>query len=332
MVSRFPAQWLAVAALSPAGYYNSDGGSACAIGAWADEVPGSARGVAPDRQTKYAAPSFTCLGVTLPFDAVNDDFCDCEDGSDEPGTSACAGQKDTLFYCKNDKSEPQYIYTSRVNDGVCDCCDGSDEWQLRGCDESRCVEEGRVLAKEKRRRETDLRSGMKQRQTLIETAKVTQIKNTEELAKLKEELPELEAQEKDTRKTMDAAKAAHEEAERRLQAVEAANDSSNVSASPLGDSTGASGDNGETPAAVAPAAESKDVPAGESTAAETEPVVSEYAKWMDGADEGGGEDRTDSPASAPADGAVVSEYTKWMDGAEEALGDASSWRRRSNRG
>jgi len=30
---------------------------------------------------------FTCLdgSLTIPFLSVNDDFCDCADGSDEPG-------------------------------------------------------------------------------------------------------------------------------------------------------------------------------------------------------------------------------------------------------
>ncbi|KAK7854175.1 glucosidase 2 subunit beta, partial [Quercus suber] len=57
-------------------------------------------------------------------DRVNDDFCDCADGTDEPGTSACQAGK---FYCRNVGSKPQFIFSSRINDRFCDCCDGSDE-------------------------------------------------------------------------------------------------------------------------------------------------------------------------------------------------------------
>lgn len=78
---------------------------------------------------------FRCLGGgdELLASVVNDDFCDCLDGSDEPGTGACAGWEDSLdeaerlFYCENLGSRPRYIYRSRVGDGICDCCDGTDE-------------------------------------------------------------------------------------------------------------------------------------------------------------------------------------------------------------
>jgi Glucosidase II beta subunit-like len=75
---------------------------------------------------------FRCFdkGATMNFSRVNDDYCDCNDGSDEPGTAACAGLVPLTavkFTCINAGFRPIDIPLSRVGDGVCDCCDGSDE-------------------------------------------------------------------------------------------------------------------------------------------------------------------------------------------------------------
>jgi len=86
------------------------------------------RGVSLEKAQFYqGGTEFKCLsdGKTIPMEHVNDDFCDCEDGSDEPGTSAC---DNGLFYCENKPYTGNYIMSSRVNDGICDCCDGSDEY------------------------------------------------------------------------------------------------------------------------------------------------------------------------------------------------------------
>ncbi|GLV31584.1 Glucosidase 2 beta subunit [Carabus blaptoides fortunei] len=91
------------------------------------EVP-RPRGVPLSRAPLYAAgKEFVCLdgSLTIPFLQVNDNYCDCPDGSDEPGTSACPHG---MFYCTNAGHKPLNIPSARVNDGICDCCDASDEY------------------------------------------------------------------------------------------------------------------------------------------------------------------------------------------------------------
>eukprot|EP00316_Scyphosphaera_apsteinii_P019857 CAMPEP_0119320020 /NCGR_PEP_ID=MMETSP1333-20130426/51168_1 /TAXON_ID=418940 /ORGANISM="Scyphosphaera apsteinii, Strain RCC1455" /LENGTH=665 /DNA_ID=CAMNT_0007326609 /DNA_START=13 /DNA_END=2010 /DNA_ORIENTATION=+ len=61
---------------------------------------------------------------SIRIEQLNDDYCDCPDGSDEPGTSACIYGH---FYCANKGHLPQTLSASHVDDGICDCCDASDE-------------------------------------------------------------------------------------------------------------------------------------------------------------------------------------------------------------
>ena len=116
----------------------------------ADARRAARRGVDPMAIASYDVETFRCDdgATTLAIARVNDDYCDCADGSDEPGTSACAGRglgRDS-FYCRNLGATPRAVPSSRVDDGVCDCCDGSDEAHGRKgtvC-ENTCTSEARA--------------------------------------------------------------------------------------------------------------------------------------------------------------------------------------------
>ncbi|PNH10213.1 Glucosidase 2 subunit beta [Tetrabaena socialis] len=102
------------------------------------------RGLNPDLASHYtgAGATFSCIsGVakTIPFARVNDDYCDCADGSDEPGTSACHNGR---FYCRNLGHEPRLLAAAFVDDGVCDCCDGADE--AKGTCKNTCLQASAV--------------------------------------------------------------------------------------------------------------------------------------------------------------------------------------------
>ncbi|KAJ6693529.1 hypothetical protein OIU85_004313 [Salix viminalis] len=84
-------------------------------------------GIHPLDEKYFGSQVIKCKDDSKSFsrDRLNDNFCDCLDGTDEPGTSACPRGK---FYCRNYGSTPKFIFSSRVNDQICDCCDGSDEY------------------------------------------------------------------------------------------------------------------------------------------------------------------------------------------------------------
>ncbi|KAF0310249.1 Glucosidase 2 subunit beta [Amphibalanus amphitrite] len=120
-VKAVPPELLRPAAPEPVKAAPLHGGVEAEIQPPAAKPPDVPVGVRPEVATLYRLPEFTCLrsGEVLPRSRINDDYCDCADATDEPGTAACAHGS---FHCHGVD-----IPSSRVRDGVCDCCDGSDE-------------------------------------------------------------------------------------------------------------------------------------------------------------------------------------------------------------
>eukprot|EP00946_MAST-07B_sp_MAST-7B-sp1_P001389 g1389.t1 len=157
--------------------------------------------------------SFKCGGGGMAADGrpavrieqawVNDDYCDCPDGSDETETSACAhlwpldGEVTrSTFRCINTGHISADIPVARVADGICDCCDGTDERHFLGpggnpCADT-CVEVGRSYRKQRARDQLLLRQGLRVKADASKRVAKLKYQRAAELAQLKEDLSDIE--------------------------------------------------------------------------------------------------------------------------------------------
>ncbi|CAI5721610.1 unnamed protein product [Peronospora destructor] len=129
-------------------------------------------GVAPSDQLKYTSNEFSCVVggklTNLPINRVNDEYCDCDEGDDEPGTAACSHVIMSVFHCENDGVLAGKIHTSRIHDGICDCCDGSDEEidGRRPCP-NKCSVAADKFRKEAEQRLEVVKTGFEKRQATV---------------------------------------------------------------------------------------------------------------------------------------------------------------------
>ncbi|KAI2465812.1 glucosidase 2 subunit beta [Annulohypoxylon bovei var. microspora] len=191
------------------------------------------RGVGPEFVEFYdIKDTFTCIGhpsITVPASRVNDNSCDCPDGTDEPGTAACAlldrlspeqplpgslsGTTNTAnalpgFWCANEGHVGAYVPFMYVNDGVCDydlCCDGSEEYGGVGgvrC-ENRCAEIGKEWRRVEQERKDNLERANKRRRTMVKESKELRRRVEAKIAGLADEIKELEVKRDELKAKLD---------------------------------------------------------------------------------------------------------------------------------
>ncbi|KAL6626376.1 hypothetical protein ACP70R_030102 [Stipagrostis hirtigluma subsp. patula] len=163
---------------------------------WAVAAPAASKppldtlGIPPQDESYYRGSVIKCRDGSGRFtrDKLNDDFCDCPDGTDEPvDTSVPGGEILRKFYCKNAGHTPITIFSSRVNDGICDCCDGSDEYDSNVTCKNTCWEAGKAAREKLKKKVATYKSGVVIRKKEVERAKEAFAKDEAELAKLKGE-------------------------------------------------------------------------------------------------------------------------------------------------
>ncbi|XP_029996538.1 glucosidase 2 subunit beta [Sphaeramia orbicularis] len=172
------------------------------------------------RQFYEEGKPFTCLdgSRTIPFDRVNDDYCDCQDGSDEPGTAACPNGS---FHCTNAGFRPAFIPSSRINDGICDCCDTTDEYNSGAACQNTCRELGRKERESLQKMAEIAKEGFMLKQQLIQEAKRGLEEKKGKLAEVQTSKKDLEDKVEALRSVKEAAEQPEKEAkERHLKAWE----------------------------------------------------------------------------------------------------------------
>ncbi|KAM3719401.1 Glucosidase 2 subunit beta [Dirofilaria immitis] len=149
------------------------------------------RGVPFARGPFYATgETFVCVdnSKSIPYSQVNDDYCDCPDGSDEPGTSACPNAK---FHCLNRGFKAEDLPSNRVNDQICDCCDGSDEWDSTVDCPDICNELGAKYREEMRQKIELAKQGFLKRLEMAATGRQLKAEKLEKLEILRKEMDEI---------------------------------------------------------------------------------------------------------------------------------------------
>ncbi|XP_012288053.1 glucosidase 2 subunit beta [Orussus abietinus] len=155
------------------------------------------RGITPSMTALYSPDrDFECLdgSLRIPYTYVNDDYCDCGDGSDEPGTAACSNGS---FYCRNAGHQGSFIPSAWVNDGFCDCCDASDEFGSGKECVDNCHELGKEARLEAQKAAELAREGSKIRQSMITRGKQIKGEFETRLVKLRTDYEEAELTKKE---------------------------------------------------------------------------------------------------------------------------------------
>mmetsp|Transcript_70919 Transcript_70919/g.123038 ORF Transcript_70919/g.123038 Transcript_70919/m.123038 type:complete len:542 (+) Transcript_70919:93-1718(+) len=300
-------------------------------------------GVEPGTEERYSGPDYRCVGfdgstLTLAPNAINDDSCDCADGSDEPGTGACAGQDLTLFFCLNKGHTPRRIYASRVGDGLCDCCDGSDEAMLAKrlpfsvCPDT-CAEEGAIARAEGEKKATLLRAALEKQEEIKQAGLKARETWRGEIDQLNVHLKDLQAAFDEAKAAADIERAAEEEKRKAEEAAKKASENATgtvcmwrqtAGCDPSG-SREASNDKPCTEFIVAGSSgycdcdgdgvqgpEDTGYTCEASTGHSCEQVCAKASKATEAAP-------TEESKAEDAEKPQVSEYSKWMDGAAETL-------------